>query len=51
MIKSTSINFDIIAISETKILKNANTVKNIDIPNFSFEFIPAESTTGGTLLK
>ena len=31
LIKSTSINFDIIAISETKILKNTNIVKNIYI--------------------
>ena len=27
-----------------------NIVKNINIPNFSFEFTPLESTAGGTLL-
>ena len=48
MIKSTNINFDII--SETRILKDTNIVKNINIPNFSFEFTPTESTAGGTLL-
>ena len=49
LIKSTNINFDIIAVSETRILKDTNTVKNINIPNFSFEFTPTESTAG-TLL-
>ena len=32
LIKSTNINFDIIAISETRILKDTNIVKNINIP-------------------
>ena len=50
LIKSTNINFNIIAISETRILKDINIVKNINIPNFSFEFTPTESTAGGTLL-
>ena len=50
LIKSTNINFDIIAISETRILKDTNIVKNINIPNFSFEFTSTESTAGGTLL-
>ena len=50
LIKSTNINFDIIAISETRILKDTYIVKNINIPNFSFECTPTESTAGGTLL-
>ena len=50
LIKSTNINFNIIAISETKILKDTNIVKNILIPNFPFESTATESTTGGTLL-
>ena len=50
LIKSTNINFDIIAMSETRILRDTNIVKNINIPNFSFEFTPIESTAGGTLL-
>ena len=50
LIKSTNINFDITAISETRILKDTNIVKNINTPNFSFEFTPTESTAGGTLL-
>ena len=32
LIKSTNINFDIIAISETRMLKDTNIVKNINIP-------------------
>ena len=43
-------NFDIIAVSETRILKNTKIVKNINIPNFSYEFTPTESTAGGTLI-
>ena len=50
LIKSTNINFDIIAISETRILKDTNIVKNINIQNFSFECTPTESTAGGALL-
>ena len=50
LIKSTNINFDIIVISKTRILKDTNIVKNINIPNFSFEFTPTKSTAGGTLL-
>ena len=34
MLKTTNINIDIIAISETKILKNTNVVNNINIQNF-----------------
>ena len=47
LIKSTKI--DIIAISETRILKDTNIVKNSNIRNFSFEFAPTE-LAGGTLL-
>ena len=50
LLKTTNTNFDIIAISETRILKNTKIVKNINIPNFSYEFTPTESAAGGTLL-
>ena len=36
--KSSNINFDIIAISETRILKDTNVEKNVNIQNFSFDF-------------
>ena len=45
-IKSTNITFDIIAISETRILKDTNIAENINTPNFCFEFTPTESTAG-----
>ena len=50
LLKTTNTNFNIIAISETRILKNTNIVKSINIPNFSYEFTPTESIVGGTLL-
>ena len=50
MLKTTNTNFKIIAISQTRILKNTIIVKSINIPNFSYEYNPTESTTGGTLL-
>ena len=50
LLKTTNTNFNIIAISETRILKNTKIVKNINIPNFSYQFTPTESTAGGTLL-
>ena len=50
LLKTTNTSFDIIAISEPRILKNANIVKNIIIQIVSYEFTPTESTTGGTLL-
>ena len=50
LLKTTNTNFDIIAISETRILKNTKIAKNINIPNFSYEFTPTESTAEGTLI-
>ena len=49
LLKTTNTNFNIIAISETRILKNTKIVKN-NIPNFSDKFTLTESTAGGTLL-
>ena len=43
LIKPTNINADIIAVSETRILKDTNIVKNVNNPNFSFVFTPIES--------
>ena len=50
LVKTINTSFDIIAISETRILKNTNIVKNIDILNFSYEFTQTESTADGALL-
>ena len=50
LLKTTNTNFDIIVISETRLLKNTKIMKNNNIPNCSYEFTPTESTAGGALL-
>ena len=50
LLKATNKTFDIIAISESRILKDTNLSKNINIYNYSVEFTPTESHAGGTLL-
>ena len=42
--------FDIIAISETRITKQGSLSNNLNLNNYSFEFTPTETSTGGTLL-
>ena len=44
------LNFDITAISETRITKNINNISNINLNNYAFEFTPTESSAGGTLI-
>ena len=44
------IKFDIIAVSETRITKNISLLNNLNLNNYSFEFTPAETCAGGTLL-
>ena len=41
---------DIIAISETRITKQVSLSNNLNLNNYSFEFTPTETSTGGTLL-
>ena len=43
-------NFDIIAVSETRISKKTSLTSNINLNNYSFETTPTESTAGGTML-
>ena len=50
LLKTANMNFDIIAISETRITKNINKISNINLKNYAFEFTPAESSTTGTLI-
>ena len=53
LLKATNKTFDVIAISESRILKDTNLSylsKNINIYNYSIEFTPTESHAGGTLL-
>ena len=42
-------NFDIIAISETKITKQVSLLNNLNLNNYSFEFTPTETSAGDTL--
>ena len=44
----TKKSFDIIAISETRITKSLS--NNLNLNNYSFEFTPTETSSGGTLL-
>ena len=46
----TKKNFDIIAISETRIIKQVSLLNNLNLNNYSFEFTPADTSAGGTLL-
>ena len=50
LLKTTNMNFDIIAISETRITKNINKITNIKINNYAFEFTPAEFSAGRPLI-
>ena len=43
-------NFDIVAISATRITKNIRKITNININNYAFEFTSTESSAGGTLI-
>ena len=42
--------FDAIAISKIRINKDKSSVFDINLPNYSYEFCPTESSAGGTLL-
>ena len=46
----TKTEFDIIPISETRITKQVFLSNNSNLNNYSFDFTPTETSTGGTLL-
>ena len=50
LLSFTKKNFDIIAISETRITKQVSLLNNLNLNNYSFEFTPNETFAGGTLL-
>ena len=50
LLSCTQKNFDIIAISETRVTKNISLLNNLNFNNYSFEFTPTETSAGGTLL-
>ena len=41
--------FDIIAITETRIIKNISLLNNLNLNNYYFEFTPTETSAVGTL--
>ena len=50
LLSYTKIFFDITAKSKTRIAKQVSLSNNLNINNYSFEFTPTETSTGGTLL-
>ena len=50
LLDSASFNFDVIAISETRVTKNKASINNIDLTNYSYEHCPTECSAGGTRL-
>ena len=50
LIQSTKSDFDIIAVSQSRITKNKLRPIDISIPNYSYEFCPTEANAGGTLI-
>ena len=48
LIQSTKTDFDIIAVSESRIAKNKLPPTDISIPNYSYEFCPIEANASGT---
>ena len=50
LILSTNINFDVMAVSESRIIKNKQSLVDINLPDCSYEFCPTESSARGTLL-
>ena len=50
LLKKTNMNFDILAISGTRITKNVNKIPNINLCNYAFEFTSTESSAVGTLI-
>ena len=50
LLQSTNIQFDVIAITETRITKNTSVTQNIEVSIYSFEHNPIESFAGDTRL-
>ena len=50
LLQSTNTQFDLIAITETRITKKTYVTQNIELSNYSFEHTLTESSAGGTLL-
>ena len=51
LLSCTKKNFDIIAVSETRITRNVSLLNNLSLNNYSFEFTPTETCVDCTLLS
>ena len=49
LLSCTKNNFDIIGVTETRITNQLSLLNNLNLNNYSHEFTPTETTTGGTL--
>ena len=50
LLSCTKKNFDVIAISETRITKQVSLLNNLNLNNYSFELTPTETSSGDTLV-
>ena len=50
LIQSTKTDFDVIAVSESRITIDNSPPNDVSIPNYSHEFCPTEAKGGGTLI-
>ena len=50
LIKVIDYNFDVIAISESKLMKDSPPIKDLTIPNYQYIHTPTEASKGGTLM-
>ena len=50
LLYSANLNFDVIAIRETRITKHKAQINHIDLRSYSYEHCPTESSAGGSLL-
>ena len=50
LIQIHDINYDIIAISESRIMRNLEVTKNINIKNYKMEYKSTESTAGWAVI-
>ena len=50
LIQSTKTDFDVIAVSESRITIDNSPPNDVSIPNYSYEFCPTEAKGGGTLI-
>ena len=48
LIQSANIDFDVIAVSEARIVKNKQSIVDRNLLEYSYEFDPTESLAGGT---